>query len=199
MTRTTCLSFLLLSASAVHGAEYKIDPAHSAAEFSVRHMMVSNVKGQFSKVTGDIVYDAANLSASKVDAVIDTTTVDTREPKRDGHLKSPDFLDVAKYPTMTFKSTKLEKSGDKLLIKGDLTIHGVTKPVTLTVDGPTSEIKDPYGNLRFGAAATTHISRKDWGLVWNSALESGGVVVGDDVTITLDIEAVKAKPVTAAK
>ena len=103
MTRTTCLSFLLLSASAVYGAEYKIDPAHSAAEFSVRHMMVSNVKGQFSKVTGDIVYDAANLSASKVDAVIDTTTVDTREPKRDGHLKSPDFLDVAKYPTMTFK------------------------------------------------------------------------------------------------
>ncbi len=198
MTKTS-LVWLLLSSNVLFAAEYKIDSAHSAAEFSVRHMMVSNVRGQFSKVSGTITYDAANLGASKVDAVIDTATVDTREPKRDAHLKSPDFLDVEKYPAMTFKSSRLERSGDHLLIKGDLTIRGVTKPVTLTVDGPSPEIKDPYGNLRFGASATTHISRKEWGLVWNAAMESGGVVVGDDVTITLDIEATKAPPITSAK
>ncbi len=194
MTKISWVPLLLSASSILSAANYTIDPAHSSAEFSVRHMMVSNVKGQFSKVSGDVVYDSANLAASKVNAVIDTSTVDTREPKRDAHLKSPDFLDVEKFPAMTFKSSRLERSGDKLFIKGNLTIRGVTKAVTLTVDGPTPEIKDPYGNLRFGASATTHISRKDWGLVWNAAMESGGVVVGDDVTITLDIEAIKAKP-----
>ena len=192
-------SLLLIISPAVFAAEYQIDSAHSAAEFSVRHLMVSNVKGQFSKITGTLVYDPNNIEASKVEAVIDVSTVDTREPKRDGHLKSPDFFDAAKYPTMTFKSTGMKRDSGKLLLMGDLTMHGVTKPVTLTVDGPTPEIKDPQGNTRIGASATGQISRKDWGLVWNHSLEAGGVVVGDDVTITLDIEAIKAKTTTSSK
>ena len=199
MTKGYFVSILLLSAPAMFAAEYKIDPAHSSAEFSVRHLMISNVKGQFSKLSGEIVYDPANPSAAKVDAVIDTTTVDTREARRDDDLKGPHFFDVTKFPTMSFKSTHVEKSGEQLLVKGDLTLHGVTKEVTLTVDGPTPEMKDPRGNVHVGASATTHINRKDWGLVWNAALESGGVMVGDDVKITLDIEAVKAKPETAGK
>ena len=187
----------LLSAGAF-ATEYQIDPTHSSAQFAVRHMMVSNVKGEFSKVTGTIQYDSKNLAVSRVDAVIDATTLNTREAKRDEHLKSPDFLDVAKYPALTFKGKRFERKGDNVLMIGDLTIRGVTKEVALTVDGPTPEIKDPYGNLRFGASATTHISRKDWGLVWNAPLEAGGVVVGDDVAITLDIEATRVKEKTSA-
>lgn len=175
-------------------ATYDIDASHSSAQFSVRHLMVSNVKGQFSKVTGTVQYDPQNVGASKIDASIDVSTIDTREPKRDGHLKSPDFFDVQKFPTMRFVSKRvMPASPGKLKLLGDLTIHGVTREVTLDVEGPTPEIKDPWGGLRAGASASTKINRKDFGLTWNQALEAGGVAVGDEVLINLDVELVKKK------
>jgi polyisoprenoid-binding protein YceI len=140
------------------------------------------------------VYDPKNPAASKIDATIDVNTINTREPKRDAHLKSADFFDTAKYPTMAFHSKNAWKSGNRIQVKGDLTMHGVTREVVLDVEGPTVETKDPWGNLRIGATATAKINRKDWGLTWNQALDNGGVLVGDDVVITLDIEAVKAAP-----
>lgn len=170
-------------------ATWIIDEAHSAAQFSVRHLMISNVKGEFTKTSGSVVWDGKDLSTAVLEATIDASSISTREPKRDAHLKSPDFLDVAKYPTLTFKSTSVEPAGKgKFRMAGDLTIHGVTRPVVFEVNGPTPVIKDPYGNQRVGASATATISRKDFGLVWNAALEAGGVVVGDAVTITLDVE-----------
>ena len=180
-----------LAGSAAAQSTYEIDSAHSSAQFSVRHLMISNVKGEFTNVKGTVVYDPNNLGASRVDAVIDVNTINTREAKRDAHLKSPDFFDVVKYPTLAFKSKQLWKKDGKLQMKGDLTMHGVTREAIFDIDGPTSEIKDPWGNTRFGATATAKINRKDWGLTWNQALEAGGVAVGDEVTITLDIEAVK--------
>ncbi len=177
--------------SAAAQTVYSIDSSHSSAQFSVRHMMISNVKGEFSNVSGTIVYDPENLGDSSIEAVIEVDSINTREPKRDAHLKSADFFDAAKYPTLAFKSKQIWKDGDKLQARGDLTMHGVAREVVLTIDGPTPEMKDPWGNLRFGASATTKLSRKDWGLVWNQALETGGVLVGDAVAITLDIEAVK--------
>ncbi|MFN0102785.1 MAG: YceI family protein [Bryobacteraceae bacterium] len=180
---------IFLLAAAAYGAEYTIDSAHSAASFGVRHMMVSTVRGHFSKVTGKVTYDPNNLNASKVEATVDATTIDTREAKRDAHLKSADFFDVAKFPTITFRSTKWTKEAGKLKIAGDLTIHGVTKPVVLDVDGPAAEVKGQGGAMTIGASATTKVSRKDFGLMWNRLLETGGAVVGDEVTITLDIEA----------
>ena len=184
-------SALLIIPASVWGAEYQIDPAHSSAQFSVRHMMVSNVRGEFTKLSGKVIYDPQNLDASSVEAVIDANSLSTREAQRDTHLKSPDFFDVAKYPTLTFKSKQVYRANGQLLVKGDLTMRGVTKEVVLTVDGPTPELKDPWGNLRIGASATTHVNRKDWGLNWNAALEAGGVVVGDDVTLTIDLEATR--------
>jgi polyisoprenoid-binding protein YceI len=172
-------------------AVYQIDPSHSAAQFSVRHMMISNVKGEFTKVTGTLTYDSKNVAASKIDVVIDANSISTREPKRDEHLKGADFFDTAKYPTLAFKSKQIWRTGGKLQAKGDLTMHGVTREVVLDVDGPTPEVKDPWGNMRFGASATTKVSRKEWGLVWNQAIETGGVVVGDEVTISIDIEATR--------
>ncbi len=172
---------------------YVIDSAHSSAQFSIRHMMVSNTKGEFTKVEGMIVYDAKNPAASKVEAVIDVNTINTRDAKRDGHLRSPDFFDVAKYPKMTFTSKQVTKQGSKLLVKGDLTMHGVTKPVTLTVEGPSAEVKDPWGGAKIGASATTTVKRTDFGIVYNKTLEAGGVLVGNDVAITLDIEAERKK------
>jgi polyisoprenoid-binding protein YceI len=170
---------------------YDIDPAHSSAEFSVRHMMLSNVRGEFNKITGVVHYDPTDLSHSNVNASIDVTTLNTREPDRDKHLKSPDFFDVAKYPVMTFQSKEFVKNGDKVQMKGDLTLHGVTKSVVFNIDGPTPEAKDPWGKLRRGASATAMINRKDFGLVWNKDLDGGGVLVGDDVQVTLDLEAVR--------
>jgi polyisoprenoid-binding protein YceI len=184
------LTAILLS-SAAFAAEYTIDPSHSGASFGVRHMMVSTVRGHFSKVTGKVAYDPKNLAASKVEASVDVSTIDTREPKRDAHLKSPDFFDVAKYPAMTFRSTKWYKEGAKLKIAGDLTLHGVTKPVVLEVEGPSPETKGMGGGMMIGATASAKISRKEFGLTWNKLLESGGAVVGDEVTITLDIEATR--------
>lgn len=174
-------------------AEYKIDGSHSSAQFSVRHLMVSNVKGEFAKVTGSANWDPNNLAASSVKAVIEAGSINTREAKRDEHLKSPDFFDVAKYPSLQFTSKKFYREGGAIKIAGDLTIRGVTRPVVLNVDGPTAEVKDPWGNQRVGATATTKINRTDFGLVWNKALEAGGVMVGDEVSITLDLELVKQK------
>jgi len=182
---------VLAAPSFAAAAEFEIDAAHSAANFSVKHLMVSNVKGAFSKVTGTINLDEKDLTKSSVDATIDATTINTNEPKRDEHLKSADFFDTAKYPTITFKSNKVAKAGKNLKVTGDLTMHGVTKPVVLDVEGFTSEAKDPWGNIKRGGVATTKINRKDFGLSWNKALETGGVAVGEEVTITLDLELTK--------
>lgn len=172
---------------------YKIDPAHSSASFTVRHMMITNVRGAFSNVQGSIAFDAANPGASTVEAVIDATTISTQEPARDAHLKSADFLDVERYPTITFKSTGVQPAGDdELSVTGDLTIHGVTKSVVLKVEGPTAEGKDPWGNSRIGASATTKIKRSDFGLTWNATLETGGILVGDDLKIELEVSLIKA-------
>jgi polyisoprenoid-binding protein YceI len=173
-------------------ATYVIDPAHSTADFKVRHLMISNVRGEFSGLAGTVVFDPKNPANSKVNATIDATTVATREPQRDTHLKSADFLDVEKFPTITFTSTKVASAGlGEWKVTGNLTIHGVTKEVVLTVEGPGPEVKDPWGNIKTGATATTKINRKDFGLVWNAALETGGVVVGDEVSIHLELELTK--------
>jgi polyisoprenoid-binding protein YceI len=182
------LALLGLFASLSFGQTYQIDTAHSGAAFSVRHMMVTNVSGRFSNLKGSVVIDEKTPANSKVEAIIDVATVNTNEPKRDGHLKSPEFFDVAKFPTMTFQSTKVYKSGDVTKVEGNLTLHGVTKPVTLTLSEVSAEVKHPMGGLVRGATATTKISRKDFGLTWNRALEAGGVTVGDEVSITLEIE-----------
>jgi polyisoprenoid-binding protein YceI len=155
-------------------------------------MMISNVKGEFSRVTGSVEFDPANLAASHVEATIDASTVSTREPQRDRHLSSVDFLDVNRYPSITFRSKKIVSPGeDRYEVSGDLTIRGVTREVTLEVESLTPEIKDPDGLLRRGATATTRIQRKDFGLTWNAVLESGGFVVGDDVEISIDAEMVR--------
>ena len=181
---------LLLSALALPAlaADYDIDSAHSAAQFSVRHLMVSNVRGSFKKLTGKVVFDESNPSATVVQASIDVSTVDTGEPARDTHLKSPDFFDLAKFPTMTFVSRSAIRTSQGVDLSGDLTLHGVTKAVVLHVSDITKEIKDPRGMLHIGATATTVINRQDFGMVWNHNLDGGGVVVGNDVTITIDIE-----------
>jgi polyisoprenoid-binding protein YceI len=172
---------------------YKIDPAHSSAHFSVRHMMITNVRGAFSGVQGTIVYDPENLTASGVDVTIDVTTVNTNDSTRDTHLKSADFLDTEKFPSMTFKSTTVEPAaGGENKVIGALTIHGVTKDVVLDVEGPTAEGKDPWGNFRIGATASTKIKRSEFGLTWNAAVETGGVMVSDEVKIQIDISAIKS-------
>jgi polyisoprenoid-binding protein YceI len=177
---------------------YQIDPAHSSAQFSVRHMMITNVRGGFSSVKGTVVYDSENPSASTVEAVIDATTINTLDTQRDGHLKSADFLDVEKYPTIAFKSTSVEVTGsEEAKVTGELTIHGVTKPVVLKVEGPSAEGKDPWGNTRIGASATTKIKRSDFGLTWNAALETGGIMVGDELKIELDLQMIKAASTAA--
>ena len=172
---------------------WNLDPVHSVAEFKVKHMMISNVKGQFTGIAGTLTLDENDITNSKITATIDATTINTREPQRDGHLKSADFFDVEQYPTLTFQSTSVQKTGEgELAVAGELTIHGVTKPVVFAVEGPTAPGKDPWGNVRIGLAATTKINRKDYGLTWNSALETGGILVGEDIAITLDVEFVKA-------
>jgi polyisoprenoid-binding protein YceI len=171
---------------------WQIDPAHSAAQFSVRHLAISTVRGAFSKVKGTVNFDDADISKSSVDVTIDVSTVDTREPKRDDDLRSDRFFDVKDFPTMTFKSTKVEQAAPgKLKVTGDLNIRGVTKPVVLDVDGPTPPVKDPWGNQRAAATATTKINRQDFGVKWNANMDNGGVVVGDEVSITIDVEMIK--------
>lgn len=171
---------------------WKLDPQHSSAQFSVRHMAISAVRGAFSKVTGTVSLDDQDMSKSSVDVSIDASTVDTREPARDKDLRSDHFFDVEHFPTMTFKSTKVEQvSAGKLKVTGNLTIRGVTKEVVLDVDGPTAPVKDPYGNQRAAVNATTKINRQDFGVKWNATMDNGGVVVGDEVNITIDAEMIK--------
>jgi polyisoprenoid-binding protein YceI len=172
---------------------WNIDPAHSSAEFKVKHMMISHVKGHFAKVTGTLSLDESNLAKSRVEALIETASLETRDAQRDAHLKSPDFFDAEKFPTLAFKSSHISLVRDgELSVEGDLTVRDVTRKVVFTAEGPTPPAKDPWGNTRVGVSATTKISRKDFGLTWNAALESGCVLVGDEVTITLEVQFVKA-------
>ncbi|ASD62981.1 YceI family protein [Bdellovibrio bacteriovorus] len=171
--------------------KWNIDPMHSSANFTIKHMMIAKVHGGFEKLSGSLSLDSSDITKSSIEAVIDASSINTRETQRDTHLKSADFFDVEKYPTLNFKSTKVEKDGDDLKVTGNLTIHGVTKEVVLAVEGPTAEMKDPYGNIKIGISATTKIKRKDFGLTWNAALEAGGVLVGDDVSISLDVQFAK--------
>jgi len=179
----------LVAPGLLHAAPWEFDPAHTGVHFKVRHLMVSSVRGEFEKVSGKIVYDEADVTKSTADITIDAASVNTRVAKRDADLRSPNFLDVAKYPTIAFKSKRVEKAGNGTLkMTGDLTIRGVTKEVALAGEGPTPAIKDPGGDLRVGGQATTKINRKDFGLLWNKTLDSGGVAVGDEVEISIDVE-----------
>jgi polyisoprenoid-binding protein YceI len=171
---------------------WNIDPAHSSAEFKVKHMMISNVKGSFSGLSGVLNEHATDATLSYIEASVPVATVSTGDAQRDGHLKSADFFDAEKYPTFTFKSTKVDLTAGEYQVTGDLTIHGITKPVTFAVDGPSAPGKDPWGNTRIGLSATAKINRKDFGLVWNAPLETGGILIGDEVSVTLDVEFIKA-------
>ena len=192
MRSVAIVGFLVLAMPALAETVWEIDPAHTGVQFSIRHLMISNVRGQFTKVAGTVRGDEKDPTHAQVEATIDTASIDTREPKRDDHLRSAEFLDVAKFPTMTFKSKKIEKAGDgRYKVTGDLTLHGVTREVVLDVEGPTPPMTDPRGNVRAGAQATAKIDRRDFGIVWNKALEGGGLTVGNEVTITIDVEGVK--------
>jgi len=195
--RSLLAAALLLSLPAA-ASTWEGDPAHTTSTFSVRHMMVTNVRGEFGKTTATVHQDDQDITKSTVEVTVDTTTIDTRQEKRDAHLKSPDFFDVAKYPTMTFKSTKITKGeGSKLKVEGNLTLHGVTKPVVFDVD-VTPEVTN-RGQTHKGVTASTKINRKDYGLNWNQTLEAGGVLVGDEVSIQVDMELKKVNPAPAAK
>ena len=189
----------LIAAPAFAAPEnFDIDPAHTASQFAVKHMVVSTVRGAFGKTTGTIVLDKADPAHDSVETTIDATTIDTRDANRDKDVRGTDFLDVAQFPNITFKSTKVKQAGKgHLKIAGDLTIHGVTKPVVLEVEGPSAEFKDPWGNIRIAASATTKINRKDFGVNWSKNLDSGGAVVGDELAITIDLEAIKKAPAKA--
>jgi polyisoprenoid-binding protein YceI len=172
-------------------ATYVIDASHSHVSFSVRHLMISNVRGEFSKFSGQASYDPEHPESTTATVTIELASINTREEKRDAHLRSADFFDADNHPAMTFTSTGAKKSGDGLTIVGDLTIRGTTKPVTLTVEEITNEGKDPWGNTRIGASAHAKIKRSEFGVTWNAALEAGGVVVGDEVKIQLEVELIK--------
>jgi len=175
---------------------YDVDTSHAVAGFKVRHLMLAHVRGQLGPVTGTVFIDEADLAGSRVDVSIDARGIDTREPRRDEHLRSADFLDVATHPNVTFRSTRVEAprgASGELRVTGDLTIRGVTRPVTLEVEALPPAIKDPWGNARRGVSARGRINRKDWGLEWNMALEAGGVVVGDEVTLEIEAELVARK------
>ncbi len=189
--RTLFLPFIFLAVvtgiCTAQSETWKIDANHSAAQFSVRHMGISTVRGQFQKVSGTVQYDPKDVSKTLIDATIDTASVDTRVEMRDNDLRGPNFFDVQKYPTLTFKSKKAESAGDgKLKITGDLTMHGVTKEVVLDIEGPSAAVKDPKGNSHVGASATTKVNRKDFGV------NGASTMVGDEVTITLDVELTKS-------
>ena len=171
---------------------WKIDPSHSAAEFKVRHMMISYVKGKFSGLSGILKLDENDYAHSTVEVSIPAASVSTVDDKLDAHLKEADFFDVEKFPTLTFKSTSIRSLGDRdYEVSGDLTIRGVTKSVTLSVDDVSAPSKDPWGNQRIGLSASAKVNRKDFGFVWNAPLEFGGVLVGDEVAITLDVQFIK--------
>ena len=192
------VAFLATSLSLVFSATaqtstWNIDPAHSSAQFTVRHLGISNVRGAFSKVTGTVVLNEKDITGSEVSAVIDAGSVDTRVPDRDKDIRSANFLDVEKYPTLEFKSKRVVNNAGKLQLIGDLTLHGTTREVTLDVEGPTPELNDPWGNVRRGFSATTTINRKEFGVVWGNTLKTGEAVVGETVKIQIDVELVKKK------
>jgi polyisoprenoid-binding protein YceI len=183
------------TAPGVTPTQWQIDPAHSAAHFSVRHLMISNVRGEFAKVSGNAVLDQSDPTKSTVEVIVDTASIDTRELQRDEHLRSADFFDVANHPAITFRSKKIAPAGPgHFKVTGDLTIRGVTREVTFDVEGPVPAVKDPWGNVRTGVSATAKINRKDFGLVWNALTETGGVVVGDEVSITFEAELIQKAP-----
>jgi polyisoprenoid-binding protein YceI len=172
---------------------WKIDPVHSVVEFRVRHLMISSVRGHFTGVSGSLTYNEADAAHSQIEASIDAASIDTRDPQRDTHLKSADFFDVEKFPALTFRSSRINRRSDgTLTVSGPLTIHGVTQDTELVVEGPTPPVKDPWGNERIGITASTKINRSHYGLNFNVALETGGVMVGEEVAITLELEFVKS-------
>ena len=191
MTQTT--SSTEAATTPAKSTTWNIDASHSNATFSVRHLMITNVRGEFQKVSGTVTYDPAKPEATKVEATLEVASISTRDANRDTHLKSGDFFDAETFPHITFSGTSFRKGdkGNELL--GKLTIKDVTRDIVLQLDGPTAEQKDPWGNNRLGASASTKIKRSDYGITWNTALETGGVVVGDEITIHLDVELVQAK------
>ena len=191
---TTIGLALAAGAAGAQPVKWAIDASHSSATFGVRHMMVTTVRGQFNVLSGSVEVVGNDPTTAKVSVTIDAASIDTRDAKRDEHLRAADFFEVAKFPTLTFVSKKVERAAnDKLAMTGDLTIRGVTREVVLDLEGPTAEVKDPWGNSRVGLIGTTTINRKDYGLTWNKALETGGLLVGEDVTITIDVSLVKGK------
>jgi polyisoprenoid-binding protein YceI len=172
---------------------WQVDPVHSSAQFKVKHLMISNVKGEFASIKGALHLDNSDVTRSTIEARIDAASINTRDPQRDAHLKSPDFFDVERFPVIAFKSSSVSKKSEgAYAVTGDLTIHGVTRKVTLDVEAPSAPQKDPWGGTRIGLEATAKINRKDFGLTWNATLETGGFMVGDEVVIILDLQFVKA-------
>ncbi|HUL37403.1 MAG TPA: YceI family protein [Thermodesulfobacteriota bacterium] len=190
---TTLLAWLVLTIPVIaDAATWQIDPDHSSFQFKVRHLTVSNVKGDFNKAKGVVTFDDQDITKMTVELTIDAASVNTGNVKRDEHLKGPDFFDVTQYPTITFTSKRVTRAGTKKLkVIGNLTIHGTTKEIAVDVEGPTPEVKDPWGNFRCGATATANINRMDFGLTWNKALDSGGLVVGEEVNIYIEVELVR--------
>ncbi len=199
MSSTTTSGYATSSTSSASNAPgtvqaWDVDPSHSSANFKVRHLMVSHVRGELGPIAGTVWIDDQDVTRSRVDISIDARKIATRDDKRDEHLRSADFLDVANHPTVTFKSTRVERgAGDELRVTGDLTIHGTTRPVTLAVDSLAPAVGDPWGNTKRGATAHAKINRKEWGLGWNVGLEAGGVLVGEEVAIELEVELLKHK------
>jgi polyisoprenoid-binding protein YceI len=190
LTLTTLAA--IASPSLTLASNWNIDTDHSAAHFKVQHMMIADVHGSFPDVQGVAFIDDEDITHSSIDVTINAASIDTGVEKRDGHLKSADFFDVEKYPALTFKSKRVIKTGgNKLKVIGDLILHGVTKEVELLVSGPSDDAKDPWGNTRKGAKATTWINRKDFGMVWNATLDNGGVLIGEEIDISIDLELVK--------
>jgi polyisoprenoid-binding protein YceI len=193
MKKFLALTLATLLSSTCWAADYQIDPTHSSVTFKVKHLAISSVPGRFGELSGTFSFDPAKIEASRAQATLSVSSINTMDAKRDDHLKGPDFFDASKYPSITFKTNKVDKVGDAAFkAHGDLTIHGVTKPVTLDVTYGGSA-KDPWGKERAAFEARTVINRKDFGLTWNKTIETGGLVVGDDVHITLEIEGVKAQ------
>jgi polyisoprenoid-binding protein YceI len=184
--------FVLALPVFTYAVTWDMDPVHSNFQFKVRHLTVSNVKGEFGKSRGVVMIDGKDITNLKVEVTIDAASINTGHTQRDEHLKGPDFFDVTKNPIITFVSRKVIKAdGDRLKVIGDLTLHGVTREITMDVEGPTPEVRDPGGNFRRGATATTKINRRDFGLTWNKVLDNGGLVIGDEVSIYVEVELVR--------
>lgn len=177
--------------TATQPTRWTLDASHSSVGFSVRHMMITNVRGEFQKLAGDVVFDPSRPEASKVSATIDVASINTREEKRDAHLRSADFFDAEAHPNMTFESKQVRRAGDGYEVVGDLTIRGTTREVKLSVEDVTAEHTDPWGQRRIGATARAKVRRSDFGMTWNAALEAGGVLVGDEITISIEVSLVK--------